>query len=105
MPRREKSEGGTMTAPALLTPAEAAARLQVSEKTLRRLRDRGLRYVMLSAGSIRYRAEDLSDFIEARVQQCRSAPKTPASGTTTSRSKVVDFTALAGRTPSKTPRR
>ncbi len=93
-----------MTAPALLTPAEAAARLKVSEKTLRRLRDRGLRYVMLSAGSIRYKAEDLVAFIEARSQECRSAPKTPASGTMTSSSRVVDFMALAGPKISKRPR-
>lgn len=48
---------GSMTT--LLTPDEAAATLRVSTKTLRRLRDRGLRYVMLTGGTIRYRTDDL----------------------------------------------
>ena len=69
-----------MTARALLTPAEAAAQLNISEKTLRRLRDRGLRYVMLSAGSIRYKPDDLAAFVDARTLAPKPRAFTPGKG-------------------------
>ncbi|WP_175482078.1 helix-turn-helix domain-containing protein [Gemmobacter aquatilis] len=87
-----------------MTPDEAAALLRVSTKTLRRLRDKGLPYVMLTSGTIRYKPEDLTSFIAGRTQQCHSAPKARASGTTTSRSGVVEFMALAGPRTSRKPR-
>ncbi|WP_084697134.1 helix-turn-helix domain-containing protein [Paracoccus marcusii] len=83
--------------PLLWTPDEAAAYLKVSQKTLQRLRNRGLPYVMISSGTIRYRPDDLTTFIEDRVQQCPTARKARASGTSTSKSGVVDFTAVAAR--------
>ena len=66
-----------MTTHQLMTPDEAAAHLQVSTKTLRRMRDAGLPYVMLSVGTIRYRPDDLADFISSRTMTCHSARKTP----------------------------
>lgn len=92
------------TLPTLLTPAEAARHLTVSEKTLRRLRDEGLKFVRLRPGSIRYRLDDLDEFIRAKTT-CHSAPAPRASGTTTSRSGVVDFMDLAARKTSRRPRR
>ncbi|WP_412174816.1 helix-turn-helix domain-containing protein [Albidovulum marisflavi] len=88
----------------LLTPDEAAAELKISTKTLRRLRDRGLRYVMLTSGTIRYRADDLAEFVSGKVQECRSEPRPAASGSTTSRSRVVDFSEAAARKTSRKPR-
>ncbi|WP_370656149.1 helix-turn-helix domain-containing protein [Paracoccus wurundjeri] len=90
---------------ALLTPDEAADMLRVSTKTLQRLRGRGLPYVMITNQTIRYRPDDLENFIEGRIQQCRTARKTRASGTTTSKSGVVDFTAVAERTITRKPKR
>ncbi|MGV8987775.1 MAG: helix-turn-helix domain-containing protein [Cypionkella sp.] len=86
----------------LLLPSEAAGLLQVSEKTLGRLRNAGLKFVLVGR-SIRYRADDLESYIESRT--CHSAPKVRASGTTTSKSGVVDFMDLAGRKTSNKPRR
>lgn len=80
-----------MTARALLTPAEAAAQLNVSEKTLRRLRDRGLRYVMLSAGSIRYKPDDLAAFVDARTL----APKPQAFKTGKGEAQIAGAIAAA----------
>ncbi|WP_367651976.1 helix-turn-helix domain-containing protein [Pseudorhodobacter sp.] len=88
----------------LLTPVEAAALLQVSTKTLRRYHDRGLAFVMPSPGTTRYRADDIADFIAKATITCRIAPKIRASGTSTSRSQVVDFMALAGRRTSRPPK-
>ncbi|WP_288997999.1 helix-turn-helix domain-containing protein [uncultured Gemmobacter sp.] len=93
-----------MTTPTLLTPDEAAKILTVSTKTLRRMRDEGLKFVRLRAGTIRYRQDDLDAFIEAKTT-CHSAPKIRASGITTSRSGVVDFMDLAARRTLKRPKR
>lgn len=81
----------------LLTPTEAAAMLQVSTKTLTRLRSKGLAYVMLTGGTIRFRSDDLASFINNRTIQCHTVPKTRPTGTTTSRSGVVDFTEVAAQ--------
>jgi len=90
-----------MTAPVLLTPAEAAGILKVSTRTLRRLAGRGLTAVHLTGGTTRYRLDDLTAFIEGK---CHTGPQIRASGTTTSRSKVVDFMDLVGRKTSRKPR-
>ncbi|PVE47216.1 helix-turn-helix domain-containing protein [Pararhodobacter aggregans] len=93
----------TRTAPELLTPDEAAGILRVSTKTLRRMRNRGLSFVMLTSGTIRYRLDDLTRFIEG--QTCHTARKARATGTTTSKSGVVDFTAAAAQMTSKKRKR
>ncbi|WP_435170871.1 hypothetical protein [Falsirhodobacter sp. 1013] len=73
---------------------------------MQRLRSTGgLRYVALSPQRIFYKKEDLDSFIEDRTQQCHTARKARASGTMTSKSGVVDFTALAGRKTTPKPRR
>lgn len=52
----------------LLTPEEAAARMKVCTKTLRQFRRQGLiRYVAITARTIRYRPEDCAAFIASRV--------------------------------------
>lgn len=53
---------------ALLLPAEVAARLRVSEKALEHWRRRGLgpRFLRLGARAVRYRKEDVDDYIQQR---------------------------------------
>jgi excisionase family DNA binding protein len=54
----------------LLTPEEAAKRLHVSTKLLRRLRRQGdIRYVAITDRKIRFRPEDCEDYLESRVRQ------------------------------------
>lgn len=63
-----------MSAP-LLTPAEAGARLGLAVQTLSNWRSTGegpLPWVELSPRCIRYRPEDIADFIEKRVRGGRS---------------------------------
>ncbi|WP_084621166.1 helix-turn-helix domain-containing protein [Paracoccus aminophilus] len=96
----EQAAATTLT---LLTPAEAARALRISTKTLQRLRNRGLPFVMLTSGTIRYRPDDLTNFIEGHTE-CRTARKERASGTTTSKSGVFDFMALAAQKTMKRPR-
>ena len=88
-----------MSAPALLTEAEAAEQLRLSERTLRGLRSAGkIRYVRQSPRKIGYTPDDLAEYIAKQTRQdeppCRSTnPRKAASGTTTSSSKVVGITA------------
>ena len=88
-----------MTAlPKLYTESEAADRLRVCSRTLRKARQTGdLPFVRIGR-SIRYSDSDLAQFIE-RSRECLStAAKAPRSGNTTSRSTVSDFAeALAKR--------
>lgn len=54
----------------LLTPAQVAGRLGVTEQTLAHWRCTGrvhLPYVSMSRRCVRYRPEDVAEFIEARV--------------------------------------
>jgi predicted DNA-binding transcriptional regulator AlpA len=63
--------GGTVgaTTAALLDERQAAAYLGWTPRTMqqRRFQGAGPRFVRLGARSIRYRVEDLDDFIEARL--------------------------------------
>ncbi|WP_430459106.1 helix-turn-helix domain-containing protein [Sphingomonas parapaucimobilis] len=82
----------------LLSPQEAAKRLSVCTKTLRRLRQGGhIRYVAITDRKIRYRPEDCDDFVASRARKAPECPstsrKTRRISTLTSSSKVVDFTA------------
>jgi excisionase family DNA binding protein len=85
----------------LMTPAEAARQLAISEKQLRELASLGkIRYVNVGNGekreTRRYAEQDLARFIEARSkQECRSTDA-PAKRSTRSTSGVVvhDFQAL-----------
>lgn len=67
---------------ALLSPAEAAQRLHLSERTLRDLKRRGLiRYVALTERKVFYRPEDCDEYVAARVrvdEPCESNPRPKA---------------------------
>ena len=94
----------------LLTPLEAAARLHVSDKTLRRLRQQGLiRYVAITERKIRYRPEDCDAYIQSRVReedQCQfTSRQTRQSTSTTSNIVAADFTARRARKRSALPKR
>lgn len=103
-PERLSGGEGAVTLPAkpyspeLLTEAEAAARLRVCTKTLRKERKAGRLTFILIRGAIRYSPEDIADFIE-KARQCPSTnDQAPRTGNTTSRSTVSDFAeALARR--------
>lgn len=60
----------------ILTTKQVMARLQVGEKTLRRLRAEGkLPYLQISKGIIRYRASDCAAYLEACLR--RAEPPRP----------------------------
>ncbi|WP_405052963.1 helix-turn-helix domain-containing protein [Sphingomonas sp. SORGH_AS_0802] len=89
----------------LLTPDQAAARLDVSTKTLRRLRQEGhIRYVAITDRKIRYRPDDCDEFVASRARKAPECPstsrKTRPISTSTSSGKVVGFTARPGQKPS-----
>lgn len=66
-----------MVSPILLTPEEAANRLHMCVKVLRRLRQQGqIRYVALTERKIRYRPEDCDAFIEERTRKAEPCPRT-----------------------------
>lgn len=99
----------------LLYPADAAARLAVSRRTLERLRQAGDVRAVTIGRAVRYREADLDAFIAARATTptagtsqgpgtpkgaagettpCRSTGRRKAaSGSTTSASAVIDFQA------------
>lgn len=98
-----------MTGPTLLTTAEAAARLHVSDKTLRRLRQQGhIKYVAITDRKIRYRPEDCDAFIQKRIredQQCQSTSRKIARSTSTiSNIVAADFTARRAKKRSGPPK-
>lgn len=69
--------GGAVNEPLLLTEEEAADRLLVSTRTLRKLRQEGeIRYVALAGRKIAYRPEDCRQYIESRVRVEQPAPVT-----------------------------
>jgi excisionase family DNA binding protein len=62
-----------MTGP-MLKPAEVCAILNVCEKMLRNLRRaRKIRFVRLSARCIRFRQEDVAEFLQRREEGFRRA--------------------------------
>ncbi|WP_109490534.1 helix-turn-helix domain-containing protein [Azospirillum sp. TSA6c] len=67
----------TISAMQLLTSKELAKILNVTTKTLERWRGtgEGPRFVRISASNVRYRAQDLEDFIKMRV--CISTASVP----------------------------
>lgn len=80
----------------LLSEPDAAQALGVSPRTLRKLRAEGkIRYVAVTARSIKYRQKDLEAFTEARatVAQPGNETKPPAPKRTGARAgTVVPFT-------------
>lgn len=80
----------------LLTPDEAAQRLRVCTKTLRRLRQAGaIRYVAVTKRKIFYRPEDCAAFIEQRatVSEPVERPRNNAKPNRRRGGNVVSFTA------------
>ena len=76
----------------LLTEAEAAERLALCRRTVRKLRQRGELEFILIGGSIRYSVSDLVRFIDERRTRCVSI-KSPVLriGGSTSPSTVTDI--------------
>jgi excisionase family DNA binding protein len=67
-----------MSEPLLLTEEQAAARLLMHPRTLRKLRHEGaIRYVALTGRKIAYREDDCTAFIENRTRQ--EEPRPPRS--------------------------
>ena len=59
--------GGSNT---LLSPQQAADKLNISRKTLdRRWQEWGLRRIVLTARAIRFRERDIDNFIESRTYE------------------------------------
>ena len=80
----------------LLTPEQAAKRLHVSTKLLRRLRRQGdIRYIAITDRKIRYRPEDCEDYLESRVRQVQMPHHPQSNGRRRAKGVgiVVPFTA------------
>lgn len=68
-----------MTAESLLSELEAARRLLLSERTLRKLRAEGqIRYVALTGRRVAYRPQDLEAFVSARVKEGKPCQQPPS---------------------------
>ncbi|MFD2175809.1 helix-turn-helix domain-containing protein [Rhodobacter lacus] len=93
---------GNAIKPFLMTSSQAANFLAISERSLRRLRSTGLKYVVLGAGTIRYRRVDLESYIGEST--CHFAPRTRATGTMISKFGVVDFMEVVKPKTTRRPR-
>lgn len=62
--------------PPLLTPADVAAKLRISERGVRRLTRSGALAAVRVGGLVRYKPEDLARFLEAETS--RAAASAPA---------------------------
>jgi excisionase family DNA binding protein len=64
-----------MTEPLLLTEEQAAERLLLHPRTLRKLRQSGaIRYVALTGRRVAYRPEDCIAYVESRARQEEALP-------------------------------
>lgn len=82
----------------LLTPAEAAQRLRMSERTLRNIKKRGeIAYVMAGERKLFYRSDDCDAYIASRVRKdvpvCQPAPKMKAPAKR--RGNIIPFSQMA----------
>ena len=73
-----------MTDALLWTSAEAAERLRICEKSLRKARQQGLiRYVAMGARGIMYRPEDCAEYVASRTRRdepCEPVRSPPPKG-------------------------
>ena len=85
-----------MTAPALLTEAEAAEALRISPRTLREIRRRGgIRYVRSSPRTILYDPEDIAAYVnQAKCQDVApsASGRSAKMAAARNRGNVVRFT-------------
>jgi len=84
------------THPALLTPAELAAALRCSERTISRMALDGCPFKMVGRRP-RYELAQVLAWTEERAQECLSEKTPPAGGTPRPASAVKDFTAACRR--------
>ena len=91
--------------PALLTELEAAERLRVCPRTLRKERQAGRLAYILIGRCVKYHPADLESFIE-RARICQSlADPAPRSTGSHSASRVVDFAAALDARRSGMPKK
>lgn len=91
--------------PLLLTEAEAAERLRLCQRTLRKARQEGLLHYVLIGRAVRYTVADLESYIEALRQQvpaqCLRSSQQPARKAHGKRARtggeIIPFTARAAR--------
>ncbi|XUU60678.1 helix-turn-helix domain-containing protein [Erythrobacter sp. HA6-11] len=80
-----------MTAPQLLTEAEAAEALRLHSRTLRKARQDGELHFVKIGSSIRYSPSDLARFIESKRICASTKERGRPSGGTPSPHTVFDF--------------
>ena len=87
-----------MTDQLLLTEAEAAERLRICTRTLRKARQDGQLHYVLIGRAVRYTIEDLDSFVASNRKvnpPCPTPAHSPASGSSRSRrssGKIIPFT-------------
>lgn len=83
-----------MTHQLLLTETEAAERLRLCPRTLRKARAAGLLHYVLIGRSVRYTVADLESYIDALRQKAAPCPAqtTPARTTRRKSGKIIPFT-------------
>lgn len=89
-----------MNEPLLLTEEQAAERLLLHPRTLRKLRQAGeIRYVALAGRKIAYRPEDCAAYVETRVRKAESYAPRPRPGRTVGNRRggnILTFSARQG---------
>lgn len=87
----------------LLTEKEAAARLSISPRTLRKLRQDGELHYIRVRSSIRYSPDDLDRYVESARSCTYISEKVRPIGGLTPRSMVADFEQARRKPKSGTP--
>jgi excisionase family DNA binding protein len=89
-----------VTEPLLLTEEQAAERLLMHPRTLRKLRQEGaIRYVALTGRKVAYKPEDCIAYIESRSRQEPAAPQRSRPGRSTGNRRggnILTFSARQG---------
>lgn len=88
-----------MTPPLLLTEEQAAERLLMNPRTLRKLRQAGaIRYVALTGRKVAYRPEDCEAYVQSRIRQAEAAPSRPRARMAGNRrsGNIIPFSARQG---------
>lgn len=80
----------------LLTPEQAAGLLQVSTRTLRRLRARGALAHHTVGGSVRFTRDDIERYLRG-TRQLAEPPRAATPGTVAPPGEVADFERIRRR--------